>query len=209
MKDRILNVLMLAAVAAALTGTITDPRTLGIPAPEVEMPERFKIDDSGVLAPAAPEDAAAVEVLRGPNIKAVPAGKPVPDSAKLTVSLKGAHEMILRRGLHAADTGAGQHLAAALPEVVPRAEPLHEVPDLRLEDDDQRQHADVEEGSQEGGHQLHVERHQDDLQHEEQDDGDEDVHGRGPADPAEHEEDDRGDHQDVHHVGKGKLQEAE
>ena len=76
------------AVAAALTGCITDPRTLGIPAPEVEMPERFKIDDSGVLAPAAPEDAAAVEVLRGPNIKAVPAGKPVPDLAKLTVSLK-------------------------------------------------------------------------------------------------------------------------
>ena len=76
------------AVAAALTGCITDPRTLGIPAPEVEMPERFKIDDSGVLAPASPEDAAAVEVLRGPNIKAVPAGKPVPDLAKLTVSLK-------------------------------------------------------------------------------------------------------------------------
>ena len=76
------------AVAAALTGCITDPRTLGIPAPEVEMPERFKIDDSGVLAPASPEEAAAVEVLRGPNIKAVPAGKPVPDLAKLTVSLK-------------------------------------------------------------------------------------------------------------------------
>ena len=76
------------AVAAALTGFITDPRTLGIPAPEVEMPERFKIDDSGVLAPASPEEAAAVEVLRGPNIKAVPAGKPVPDLAKLTVSLK-------------------------------------------------------------------------------------------------------------------------
>ncbi len=76
------------AVAAALTGFITDPRELGLPAPEVSLPERFKIDDSAVLAPAAPEEAAAVEVLRGPNIKTVPTGEPVPDAVSLPVSLK-------------------------------------------------------------------------------------------------------------------------
>ncbi len=76
------------AVAAALTGSITDPRELGIPAPEAAIPEHFKVDDSGILPPVSPEEAPAVEILRGPNIKAVPAGRPVPDSAVLPVSLK-------------------------------------------------------------------------------------------------------------------------
>ena len=76
------------AVAAALTGEITDPRTLGIAAPAVELPEQFTIDDSAILAPAAPEEAAQVEVLRGPNIKACPAGRPIADSMTLPVSLK-------------------------------------------------------------------------------------------------------------------------
>ena len=76
------------AVAAALTGEITDPRELGLPALAVSIPEAFKIDDSAILAPAAPEDAETVEVLRGPNIKSVPAGKPLADSLTLPVSLK-------------------------------------------------------------------------------------------------------------------------
>ena len=76
------------AVAAALTGEITDPRELGLPALEVSIPEAFQIDDSAILAPAAPEDAETVEVLRGPNIKSVPAGKPLADSLTLPVSLK-------------------------------------------------------------------------------------------------------------------------
>lgn len=76
------------AVAAALTGEITDPRELGLPALAVSIPEAFKIDDSAILAPAAPEDAETVEVLRGPNIKSVPAGKPLADSLALPVSLK-------------------------------------------------------------------------------------------------------------------------
>ena len=76
------------AVAAALTGTITDPRTLGVPAPSVALPERFTVDDSAVLAPAGSEEAAALTVERGPNIKAVPAGKPLGDTLELPVSLK-------------------------------------------------------------------------------------------------------------------------
>ncbi len=64
------------AVASALTGYITDPRTLG-DYEEVVLPEAFKIDDSAVLMPASPEEAASVEVLRGPNIK------PFPETSKL------------------------------------------------------------------------------------------------------------------------------
>ena len=76
------------AVAAALTGEITDPRDLGLDALHVDLPERFLIDDSAVLAPAAPEDAAQLEVLRGPNIKEFPQGKPVGDAITAKLTLK-------------------------------------------------------------------------------------------------------------------------
>ena len=76
------------AVAAALTGVITDPRDLGLDALEVEPPESFRVDDSAVLPPAPPEEATAVEVLRGPNIKTVPIGKPLEDRLTATLTLK-------------------------------------------------------------------------------------------------------------------------
>ena len=76
------------AVAAALTGEITDPRDLGLDALHVDLPGRFLIDDSAVLAPAAPEDAAQLEVLRGPNIKEFPQGKPVGDAITAKMTLK-------------------------------------------------------------------------------------------------------------------------
>ena len=76
------------AVASALTGEITDPRTLGIDRLQVKLPERFRIDDSAVLPPAPPEEAAAVEVLRGPNIKEVPAGRPLGDEIDALLTLK-------------------------------------------------------------------------------------------------------------------------
>ena len=74
-------------MAAALFGEITDPRALG-EIPEVHLPPRFKIDDSAVLAPAAPEDAAGVEVVRGPNIKEFPSGKPLTDEIRAELTLK-------------------------------------------------------------------------------------------------------------------------
>ena len=76
------------AVASALTGEITDPRTLGLDALEVSLPECFRIDDSGVLPPASPEEAGAVEVLRGPNIRPVPTGRPVDDCIDAELTLK-------------------------------------------------------------------------------------------------------------------------
>ena len=77
-----------AAVAAAIFGEVTDPRVLG-EMPEIALPERFSIDDSGILPPAPAEEAADVEVLRGPNIKPFPAGKPLEDEicAELTLKL--------------------------------------------------------------------------------------------------------------------------
>ncbi|MBQ9785211.1 MAG: aconitate hydratase [Clostridia bacterium] len=75
------------AVAAALTGEITDPILLG-KMPEIKMPDAFRIDDSAVIAPADPETAKSLEILRGPNIKKFPESFPQDDSIKAELVLK-------------------------------------------------------------------------------------------------------------------------
>lgn len=75
------------AVAAALTGTITDPQTLG-PMPAVTLPEQFRIDDSAVLPSAPADEADAVEVLRGPNIQPFPQSRPFADTLTAELVLK-------------------------------------------------------------------------------------------------------------------------
>jgi len=74
------------AVAAALTGGIMDPRDLGVPYPEIAMPEQFWIDDSMILPPA--KDPLSVSVSRGPNIGDPPAALPLPDAIKGVVAIK-------------------------------------------------------------------------------------------------------------------------
>ncbi len=75
------------AVAAALTGEITDPRMLG-EMPQIAFPDAFRIDDSAVIPPADEADAANVEVLRGPNIKEFPQSHPQLDSLEAPLILK-------------------------------------------------------------------------------------------------------------------------
>ena len=75
------------AVAAALTGEITDPRMLG-DMPQVSMPEKFKIDDSAVIPPADEETAGTLEILRGPNIKPFPDSIPQGDTLRAELVLK-------------------------------------------------------------------------------------------------------------------------
>jgi len=59
-------------IAAAINGKITDPRDLG-EYPQIQWPDRFIIDDSGILPPA--QDPNVIEVIRGPNIKPLPLKK--------------------------------------------------------------------------------------------------------------------------------------
>ena len=73
------------AVATAINGVITDPRTLGKPI-KVTIPRTFLIDDSMIIAPA--EDPAEVKVERGPNIKPLPIKEPLSDFLKGQVLLK-------------------------------------------------------------------------------------------------------------------------
>ncbi len=75
------------AVAAALKGEITDPRLLGT-MPDVTMPITFKIDDSAVIEPASEDEAASLEILRGPNIKPFPESLPQEDTLSAELVLK-------------------------------------------------------------------------------------------------------------------------
>lgn len=72
----------LVAAASALTGVITDPRTLGAPAAET-VPPQFASSTVGFVAPDGQGD-----VIRGPNIKPVPLGEPVADALEAPVLLK-------------------------------------------------------------------------------------------------------------------------
>ena len=75
------------AAASALTGFITDPTVLS-PVSYSPLPEKYLIDDSAVLAPVSPEDAADYTVLRGPNIKEFPQSRPFTESLSGQVVLK-------------------------------------------------------------------------------------------------------------------------
>lgn len=75
------------AAASALTGYLTDPRELG-DAPEITMPEKFIVNDNMIEAPASPEEADSVEVLRGPNIKPFPKTEPLPEEITAKAVLK-------------------------------------------------------------------------------------------------------------------------
>ncbi len=57
------------AVAAAINGKITDPRTLG-EYPEIVEPTRYVVNEESVIPPV--QHKRAVEVFRGPNIKPFP-----------------------------------------------------------------------------------------------------------------------------------------
>ncbi len=75
------------AAISALTGVLTDPRTIG-EMPEFAMPDKFMINDNMVIKPATVEEAKDVEVVRGPNIKPFPESRPVSETIDCECILK-------------------------------------------------------------------------------------------------------------------------
>jgi len=73
------------AAISMLTGVISDPRELG----DVGLPERPaarpEVVQKHILAPAPEEEAAGIEIPRGPNIKPPPEQRPLPDELELRV----------------------------------------------------------------------------------------------------------------------------
>jgi aconitate hydratase len=73
------------AVAAAIFGSITDPRKLG-EYPVIKDPRQYTVNDENFVFP--PEDSSAVEVLMGPNIKQFPVFGPLDETIVGPVILK-------------------------------------------------------------------------------------------------------------------------
>jgi len=74
------------AAAAALTGEVTDPRTLGMDYPRVDVPER-QLLNADMLQPP-PESGDDVELVKGPNIASLPEFEPLPDRIEGPAMLK-------------------------------------------------------------------------------------------------------------------------
>jgi aconitate hydratase len=74
------------AAASALTGVITDPRTLDMEYPRFQEPESILISTENLVAPA--ESNESVELEKGPNIKPLPTLDPMPDGLEGKVLLK-------------------------------------------------------------------------------------------------------------------------
>jgi aconitate hydratase len=75
------------AAASALTGVFTDPRSLG-DFPEIEMPNKFLINDNMIEPPAPESEMDKIEVVRGPNIKPFPTTTALPEDIEAKVLLK-------------------------------------------------------------------------------------------------------------------------
>ncbi len=74
------------AAASALTGVITDPRTLDMEYPRFAEPNGIRINTAMLVAPAKQDE--IVELEKGPNIRPLPAFDSLPDSLEGPVLLK-------------------------------------------------------------------------------------------------------------------------
>ncbi len=75
------------AAATALRGVITDPRDLGDYPDLPEAPVEPAVDDRQILEPAPEDEAAGIEIPRGPNIKPPPEPEELPDDLSATVTI--------------------------------------------------------------------------------------------------------------------------
>lgn len=73
------------AAASALTGVITDPRTLDMPYPDIQEPTAINKQE---MLEAPPEDNSDIELKKGPNISTIPDFDSLEDNFDLPVLLK-------------------------------------------------------------------------------------------------------------------------
>jgi aconitate hydratase len=76
------------AAASALSGRITDPRTLGRDAPHARHSKRRAVNWDMFETPLNREEASKIELVKGPNIKSLPSFDPLPQKAELPILLK-------------------------------------------------------------------------------------------------------------------------
>ncbi|MDL2248672.1 aconitate hydratase [Tyzzerella sp. OttesenSCG-928-J15] len=79
------------AAATAITGALTDPRDIMEDVSILEAivePDTYPVDDSLIIKPLTTEEAAKIEIIRGPNIKPLPVNTAPAETVRGKVSLK-------------------------------------------------------------------------------------------------------------------------
>ncbi|HEY3473905.1 MAG TPA: aconitate hydratase, partial [Anaerolineales bacterium] len=76
------------AAASALTGVITDPRTLEFPYPKVKSPRKRVLNKEMFVPPLPVEEASRVQLVKGPNIQSLPHLDRLPDRLEMPILLK-------------------------------------------------------------------------------------------------------------------------
>ncbi len=76
------------AAASALSGKITDPRTLDMDYPRIDPLDEPTVNKDVFIAPLEEEDARKIELVKGPNVDSMPVFDGLPDELTLPILLK-------------------------------------------------------------------------------------------------------------------------
>ncbi|MFA1820923.1 aconitate hydratase [Virgibacillus oceani] len=128
------------AAASALTGVITDPRTLEMKYPKVKEPKNPTVDEKLLDEPIPYEEAKQVKLHKGPNIASIPKMDHIPDDLEIPVLLKMG------------DNISTDEILAGGARVLPYRSNLPEISKFTFEIIDETYYARGRETVESGGH---------------------------------------------------------
>ncbi|WP_349407485.1 aconitate hydratase [Pseudalkalibacillus sp. SCS-8] len=130
------------AAASALSGEITDPRSLDMDYPKVIDKDQPTVDDALLEKPLSKEESQTVELEKGPNIASIPEMEELPDRIEIPVLLKMK------------DNISTDEILAGGARVLPFRSNLPEISKFTFEQVDESYHERAMDVRDKGGHAI-------------------------------------------------------